>query len=392
MPETFDQLRREVLRAHQTQVRAVRVGVREDYVRLERAAVLEVYAARRTVSHLDPGHLRIRENLDAASLCRRSDGTGHGAHATADEAPGALMSVQAADDVMVFDVGGARGAGTRVRADHTPHAERRLDPLGLEEPVQDLRDAPPGQRPPVFFALRAVEGSLYVGIGWGRAHEEGTHAGGYAVRHDPVGFVGYDILLGELGYLLVRLRPVQGGHQDLSVGEGDEVLGIEWTHVVAVAIQVEVPYHLGQEEVADVGAGREFVARPDLLGHRRPADHLAPLQNQDAPSSLRQIGRRDEPVVPGADHDGVVPRSGRSYYPIRPLRHPTPSNTCIARRPRAAAPSPRCAGPGLGRRSRFRTSPPAASGRIASPEAGQCRRTCATLPGSCAAGTRRRRR
>src|SRR3712207_1094864 len=106
------------------------------------------------------------------------------------------MPVEVADKVMVLDVGGTRRARTGVRPDDASDAKWRLDLLGLEEPVQDLRDALLGQGLPVLLALRTVEGAFDVVGGRGGAREEGTHAGDDAVPHLPVGVVGCYVIVG----------------------------------------------------------------------------------------------------------------------------------------------------------------------------------------------------
>ena len=48
------------------------------------------------------------------------------------------------------------------------------------------------------------------------------------------------------------------------------------------------------------------MARPDLLGHARAAENLAPLEDADAQTGLGEIGGGREPVVAAADDDRVV--------------------------------------------------------------------------------------
>jgi hypothetical protein len=70
--------------------------------------------------------------------------------------------------------------------------------------------------------------------------------------------------------------------------------------------EVQFADDLRAEQRHDVRADRDLVAGEDLLGHRGAAQDVAPLENEDAASCARQIGRVDEPVVPAADYDRVV--------------------------------------------------------------------------------------
>jgi hypothetical protein len=79
-----------------------------------------------------------------------------------DVAPGPLVATDLAQDVVVLYVCGSLVAGSRVRPDHAAHAQRGLDLLGFEILVEELRDALPGKRVPVLFALWAVEGAFDV--------------------------------------------------------------------------------------------------------------------------------------------------------------------------------------------------------------------------------------
>ena len=47
-------------------------------------------------------------------------------------------------------------------------------------------------------------------------------------------------------------------------------------------------------------------ARPDLLGHARPADDAAPFQDERPQPRPRQVRSGNEAVVAGPDHDRVV--------------------------------------------------------------------------------------
>ena len=82
--------------------------------------------------------------------------------------------------------------------------------------------------------------------------------------------------------------------------------------------QVEVADDLGTEQAHDVGEDRELEAREDLLGDRRAADQVAALEHEHRSPGAREVRRGDEPVVPAADDDRVVPvRAGSGALPLR---------------------------------------------------------------------------
>ena len=70
--------------------------------------------------------------------------------------------------------------------------------------------------------------------------------------------------------------------------------------------QLELADDLGPEERHDVREDREAEAREDLLGDRRAAEDVAPLEDQRLHPGPGEIGRADEAVVAAADDDRVV--------------------------------------------------------------------------------------
>ena len=300
------ELGREVRLADHAEEGAGGIGVGEDDVGGVAAAVDGAHARRRPVLDLDLGDFAVGGDLDPVLAIEGGDRLRDAAHPAAHEAPGALVAVDAADQVVVLDIRGAGRHGTGVDADHAAGGERRLDLLGLEVLVEKLGDALAGQRPPVFLALRPGEARLDLIPGRRRLQQQRPHPLHDAVPHRPVGVVGGDVALGELGDLLSRLAPVEEAHEIGAVGEGDEVLRIEGADVVAVSLQLQVRDHLWQQQIADVGAGREAVAREPLLGDGGAADDRAPLQHEHLFPGLGQVARGDEPVVTRADDDRVV--------------------------------------------------------------------------------------
>ena len=73
-----------------------------------------------------------------------------------------------------------------------------------------------------------------------------------------------------------------------------------------MARQFQVADDLRAQQAHDVGEFGEAIAGKDLLGHRRAADDVAPLEDHHLLARARQIGAGDQAVVARADDDRVV--------------------------------------------------------------------------------------
>jgi hypothetical protein len=79
------------------------------------------------------------------------------------------------------------------------------------------------------------------------------------------------------------------------------------------------------EEAVDVRRGGDLVARKGLLRDAGAADDAAPLEHQDALPGAREVARGHQPVVAGADHDGVIARRAQRHaaiVPTEPIKRP----------------------------------------------------------------------
>src|SRR5215204_1926821 len=190
------------------------------------------------------------------------------AHAAPHEAPSSLVAGDATDEVVVLHIRGAGGHGTGVDPDHSSGGKWRLDLLGFKVLVEKLRDALAGQRSPVFLALWSGEACLDLIPGGRGLQEQRPHSLQDAVPHRPVSIVTGDVAPRELRDLLARLARVEKAHEMRAVGEGYEVLRIERADVVTMPLQFQVRDDLWQQQITNIGAGREPVAWEPLLGDR----------------------------------------------------------------------------------------------------------------------------
>jgi hypothetical protein len=81
---------------------------------------------------------------------------------------------------------------------------------------------------------------------------------------------------------------------------------VERQYLEAVPREVEISDDVGPQQRDDVGAFGEVEAGKDLLGHGRPAEHVASLEDEHLPPCAREICRVREAVVSTADDDDVV--------------------------------------------------------------------------------------
>jgi hypothetical protein len=70
--------------------------------------------------------------------------------------------------------------------------------------------------------------------------------------------------------------------------------------------QVQLADDLGAQQRDDVRRDGVLEAGIDLLGDRRAAEHVAPLEHEHLAARAGEIRRIDEPVVAAADDDDVV--------------------------------------------------------------------------------------
>ena len=70
--------------------------------------------------------------------------------------------------------------------------------------------------------------------------------------------------------------------------------------------QFKVLNDLRAQDAHHVGEHRILESGEKLFGNGRPADNLPLFKHQHFEAGARQIGRVDQPVVAGADHDDIV--------------------------------------------------------------------------------------
>jgi hypothetical protein len=221
--------------------------------------------------------------------------------------------------VMQHDVRRPGAARPGPAADDAGDAEHAAHGVGLEPLLHEVGDA--GREQPGQVERRAYVDLAELGADLRHPEEVGgtlrADARRYLVQqrsderteaaHPGLpALVGVGVPEGELADLGPALRRIVRQPQVAPVAPGCEVRTLR-VDVVAVLGQLEIADHAPVEPADDVGQRRHGVVGAErVLGHRRAAHDLAPLQHQHAAPGLRQVRRRDEPVVPPADDHHVV--------------------------------------------------------------------------------------
>src|SRR6185436_4706859 len=77
-------------------------------------------------------------------------------------------------------------------------------------------------------------------------------------------------------------------------------------HREAVALEIEIANNLGAKEAVHVAGRGHLETGPRLFGHDAAAHQVAPFEHQHPAAGRREIRRRHQTVVAGADDDDVV--------------------------------------------------------------------------------------
>ena len=78
--------------------------------------------------------------------------------------------------------------------------------------------------------------------------------------------------------------------------------------------QLELVDDLRPQQRERIREGREPEAGAQLLGDRRPANHVALLQDQRPQPAAGEVGPVHQPVVAGADDDRVVRLAAHAVF------------------------------------------------------------------------------
>ena len=122
------------------------------------------------------------------------------------------------------------------------------------------------------------------------------------------------------------------------VGKRDEHLGIAEPVRQAVPLELEVPDDLRPEHAQHLGGAGHPEALDDLVRDARATDAVAPLEDRHREAVPRQVARRHQSVVAGADHDRVVPGPHHDALGSVGLPNSTQSRSTAGRRWRSGRP------------------------------------------------------
>ena len=313
----------------------LRVGGAQHDRRVDLLTTLEDDASGAIADDPDPRDGRLGPDLGAERLRGPGDRHRDAAGPALGDAPRAERPVDLAHVVMEQDVRRPGRADALIRPDDPGRGHRRLERVGLEPLVEEVRRAHRHELDEDrLLALRqAAEGPRQADERQQRPRVEV----GRVARHDPedrLDEAGH--LDHELAVLLVRLGVVEAPAAELADGPAVVVdppqvvaatgvcagalrqrreRAVERQDVKAVLGQPQLADDLGAEQADHVARDREAEAGDDLLGDRRTAEDVTPLEHDRAQARACQIGRRDQAVVAAADDDRVVGPGQRDTPP-----------------------------------------------------------------------------
>ncbi len=134
----FGEVRRNHGRIDQAVEQQTRVQVGDHGPGADCVARLGHGADRPALFHQHLGDRRVQPDVDALLGAGGRHGLSDGAHAADGMAPGALLAVHLAKDVVQQDIGRTGRIGTGVVADDAVETEQGLDRIALEPPVQPV--------------------------------------------------------------------------------------------------------------------------------------------------------------------------------------------------------------------------------------------------------------
>ena len=127
------------------------------------------------------------------------------------------------------------------------------------------------------------------------------------------------VALGVDRGMALELEPRVGGvvpaHQVVAVGRRRE-RAVERQQLETVPRKIEVADDARAQQADDVRADAEAEPGIDLLGHRRAADALATLEDENVEAGAGEVGGAHQAVVPAA-HDDRVPGFTHRDTPLR---------------------------------------------------------------------------
>eukprot|EP00053_Salpingoeca_punica_P005848 m.56912 g.56912 ORF g.56912 m.56912 type:complete len:677 (+) comp13422_c0_seq2:93-2123(+) len=316
---------------HQLQERVVRRRPAHHHLGVEHRPIRHLHA--RGLGLLLP--LLVHDFLDGgidlqlcARLARRGrNGRGDCAHAALHIGPHALAARSLAHDVVQQHIGRAGVRRAAHGADDGVGRQRRLENLALKPPVQHVRGRRSEELVEGHKRLPVLEGGpeelvdLLEGAQalreradkevWRGTIEERLDDGAGLVEELLVARVSLCVLLGELGDGAEVVGLVCAEDQALAAVRSVDVRWREGGRAArqvleAVADELEVLDDLRPQQAGQVRGARELEAGHHLLGHRRAAEHVPPLQHKDVQAGLGHVCRRDERVVAAANDDDVA--------------------------------------------------------------------------------------
>ena len=123
--------------------------------------------------------------------------------------------------------------------------------------------------------------------------------------HDTVeGLVSRVVCLGKFGELLFVVGFITGEQQIIAAGINIERV-FQGHGVIAIALQLQVPDHLGAQQTDNIGKNRVAIARMKFFGDRCAADHRSGLQYTHPLATPGEVIGRRQAVMSRADNNDI---------------------------------------------------------------------------------------
>ena len=331
LPDAFEERRGQGIGRHQPRIKQFRIDVRGHVFRADALAVVEDDTDGTILLHDHLANAGPEADLDAVAGGGARHRLRDRAHAADRVSPHAFPAVHFAEGMVQHDIGGAGGIRTGVVADDGVEPEQRLDEIVREGVVQHLarrtreqieQQALIVQRQPAENIGRTQRVEAFTNragaeaidkVGRRPQHELAEHVGdGFELRREAVvaiGIAGVELFDGGPRAAFAR-------EQIAAIRRWQEILRAPLDDPQPVIVQAQVGDDLRIEQADGIGGDRIAEAGVEFLGHRRAADHAAPLDHADPQAVHRQIGGAGQAVVARANDDNVGSGFAHCFRPF----------------------------------------------------------------------------
>ena len=302
----------------EAQERPLGIGARDHRAGLDRLPVLEHHTDRPPIPQHDARHRRLAPDLRALRPRGLRQRLAERAHTPLDVGPDTARAARLTHHVVEEHVARTGRGGRGPGPDHRIGGKRPQQGLALE-PALESRPRSPQQESagPRQIPAQAEEAepeprekaqiaSLEPRGIRRRRVEQGLEAARHAIEKGLVSRITLRVMRREARDGAPRGLRIRAQQEPPTIRQRCVRGRIAPQQPQPPAVEVQLSKKRRSQEAGHVGRARDPEARPELLGHTRPAQQRAPLQQQRAQPRPRQVGCCHQPVVPAPDHNYVA--------------------------------------------------------------------------------------